>query len=258
VAVFIQDACLQHQYIRSRDLSAIVERPERLRAVKIGLAAAIAHLESADHPEVKLEPETTGKEQHEEPDDLAAAMGRMKLVQDSSLLQPRQPVSIVQSHASVDILSHPAVKFIHGDIDGDTYLENLMRWAKESWDKVHQGGSEIPEGLPQGDLYRTCFLWSIYAALNSKLFYGAVCPDSINAIQGAIGTVCEAVDKVISSVRNEAQTTAPTELPFSRAFVAIRPPGHHCGEDTPSGFCFVNNVAIGAAHGMISFVGIWY
>jgi histone deacetylase HOS3 len=35
-----------------------------------------------------------------------------------------------------------------------------------------------------------------------------------------------------------------------RAFVAIRPPGHHCGEDTPSGFCFVNNVAVGAAHGM--------
>jgi histone deacetylase HOS3 len=37
--------------------------------------------------------------------------------------------------------------------------------------------------------------------------------------------------------------------PIHRAFVAIRPPGHHCGEDTPSGFCFLNNVAIGAAHG---------
>jgi histone deacetylase HOS3 len=35
----------------------------------------------------------------------------------------------------------------------------------------------------------------------------------------------------------------------SPAFVAIRPPGHHCGEDTPSGFCFVNNVAVAAAHG---------
>jgi len=38
------------------------------------------------------------------------------------------------------------------------------------------------------------------------------------------------------------------EKPAS-AFAAIRPPGHHCGEDTPSGFCFVNNVAIGAAYG---------
>ena len=63
-----------------------------------------------------------------------------------------------------------------------------------------------------------------------------MCPESLNAIQGALGTVCEAVDAVISKS-------------FDRAFVAIRPPGHHCGEDTPSGFCFVNNVAVAAAHG---------
>ncbi len=37
--------------------------------------------------------------------------------------------------------------------------------------------------------------------------------------------------------------------PPRRAFVAVRPPGHHCGENTPCGFCFVNNVAVGAAHG---------
>lgn len=77
-----------------------------------------------------------------------------------------------------------------------------------------------------------------------------VCPESLNAIQGAIGAVCEAVDKVVLSGGIEGQTTSPTELPAQRAFVAIRPPGHHCGEDTPSGFCFVNNVAIGAVHGM--------
>jgi len=35
----------------------------------------------------------------------------------------------------------------------------------------------------------------------------------------------------------------------SHAFVSVRPPGHHCGEDTPCGFCFVNNVMVGAAHG---------
>lgn len=83
-----------------------------------------------------------------------------------------------------------------------------------------------------------------------------VCTDSINAIQGAIGAVCEAVDKVVSSVGNEAQASSLTELPVHRAFVAIRPPGHHCGEDTPSGFCFVNNVAIAAAHGDIACIDI--
>jgi len=60
----------------------------------------------------------------------------------------------------------------------------------------------------------------------------------MNAIEGALGTVCEAVDKIISNS-------------IVRSFVAIRPPGHHCGEDTPSGFCFVNNVAVAAAHGKI-------
>ena len=62
-------------------------------------------------------------------------------------------------------------------------------------------------------------------------------------MQGAVGTVCEAVDKVISSSRS------PSDTAVHRAFVAIRPPGHHCGEDAPAGFCFLNNVAIGAAHG---------
>jgi histone deacetylase HOS3 len=64
----------------------------------------------------------------------------------------------------------------------------------------------------------------------------------MDAIQGAIGTVCEAVDTVMDS---------RPEQRCKRAFVSVRPPGHHCGEDTPAGFCFVNNVAIAAAHGKL-------
>ena len=70
-------------------------------------------------------------------------------------------------------------------------------------------------------------------------FLVIVCPQSVNAMQGALGTVCEAVDAVV----HEGDLT-------KRAFVAIRPPGHHCGEDTPSGFCFLNNVVVGAGHGI--------
>lgn len=69
------------------------------------------------------------------------------------------------------------------------------------------------------------------------------------AIGGAIGTVCEAIDHVVQGAgtsHSGATFPGPT-----RAFVAIRPPGHHCGQDTPAGFCFVNNIAIGAAHGAI-------
>ena len=70
-------------------------------------------------------------------------------------------------------------------------------------------------------------------------------------MQGAVGTVCEAVDKVISSSRSPTNINL-NNTAIHRAFVAVRPPGHHCGEDTPSGFCFLNNVAIGAAHGNFS------
>ncbi|RJP24991.1 MAG: histone deacetylase [Deltaproteobacteria bacterium] len=31
-------------------------------------------------------------------------------------------------------------------------------------------------------------------------------------------------------------------------FCAVRPPGHHAGRDSAMGFCFVNNVAVGAAY----------
>ena len=148
-SIFLQNACLQHRYIRSKDLSSIVERPERLRAVNIGLSAAIARIEELfaslnTERSLTAEPDT---------DDLAAVMDKLKL-DSSSPSTTSTPVLIVNSQASSNILSHPAVKFVHGDIDGDVYLENLSKWIKESHDKISEGGSEIPEGYSQGDLYR--------------------------------------------------------------------------------------------------------
>ncbi|TFY68724.1 hypothetical protein EVJ58_g841 [Rhodofomes roseus] len=228
-AVFLQKSCVQHRYIRSRDTSCIVERPERLRAVHVGLAAAVARLEESSKvrgPSVKsehLEDRVTPADaQGTDADELASALGRLNLANASGSSPSRVPVQFVHSEASVDILNHAAVKFVHGDVERDVYLENLNRWAAESRAKIEKGESEIPEGFSQGDLY--------------------LCPESILAIQGALGTVCEAVETVVGS-RNSAPNTQT-----SRAFVAIRPPGHHCGEDTPSGFCFVNNVAVAAAH----------
>ncbi|KAI0269736.1 histone deacetylase domain-containing protein [Gloeopeniophorella convolvens] len=223
--VFLQDACLEHQYIRTRDSSHIFERPQRLRAVKIGVCAAISHLEEI-HP-VPAPAKGTGtgtSEDQDLADSLVEAVEKLKLDSDSSGLSlPNDfPIKVVQSSAKVDILHSPAVKYIHGDVDGDVYLEKLVSWARESAKNIESGQSEIPEGLPQGDLY--------------------MCPTSVDAIQGALGTVCEAVDAVLEPSK------ARSPDPPRRAFVAVRPPGHHCGEDTPCGFCFVNNVAVGAAH----------
>ncbi|KIY53532.1 Arginase/deacetylase [Fistulina hepatica ATCC 64428] len=196
--VYLQNKCYSHRFIRSRDTSNVVERPERLRAFLVGLAAAIARLDDSK--------ESTGAT---DVDNLISAINRMQIAGNST-------VDLVNSNAVLDILNHAAVKFVHGDIDGDVYLENLKSWAAGSRDKIANGGIELPDGLPPGDLY--------------------LCPESIDAVQGALGTICEAVDTIM---------TSPPSKP---SFVAIRPPGHHCGEDTPSGFCFVNNVIVAAAH----------
>ncbi|KAL1746541.1 hypothetical protein HDZ31DRAFT_81126 [Schizophyllum fasciatum] len=208
---YVQKKCFDHRYIRSQDLSAIVERPERLRAVLLGMSAANSRLGVLS----KSDNAAAGKREPTPSDDLADALARLD-IGNKDQAQSEPVWTIRHTSATVNLLNNPAVKFVHGDIDGDVYLENLVKWAKESTEKIQQGGSEIPEGYAQGDLY--------------------LCPESIEAMQGAMGTVCEAVDDVIGGRTR-------------RAFAAIRPPGHHCGEDTPSGFCFVNNVVVGAAHG---------
>ncbi|KLO03970.1 hypothetical protein SCHPADRAFT_948126 [Schizopora paradoxa] len=129
-AVYLQDACYKHRYMRTNDHSNIVERPERLRAVKIGLAAAIARLEelsdSTAKPETKEGEDDTGK-------DLAAALEKLDLLQDNA--PAATVVNIIKSSASIDLLNNEAIKFVHGDIDGDVYLENLIDWAKSSMEK---------------------------------------------------------------------------------------------------------------------------
>ncbi|KAF9222901.1 Arginase/deacetylase [Gyrodon lividus] len=230
-AIFIQDECLKHHFIRSRDTSGIVERPERLRAVKVGLAAAISRIEEADSAagngksRMKSGIGDSGVSADSGANDLAAALERMNIAPAKSQLRTSS-ISIRRTSTMAELLNNPAVKYIHGDIDGDVYLQNLILWARDSQENITKKGSEIPEGIPPLDLY--------------------LCPSSIDAIQGAVGAVCEAVDAVVSATRHLSAIQSNESC--ERAFVAIRPPGHHCGEDTPSGFCFVNNVAIGAAH----------
>lgn len=121
-----------------------------MRAVTVGLSAAIARLEiTLSTPSPNAVP-LSSKDESPDPDDLAAAIGRMGIVSEPRM----SPVSIVRSQAYMDLLSDPAVKYIHGDIEGDVYLEKLKGWARDSMEKIRNGGSEIPERLAQGDLYR--------------------------------------------------------------------------------------------------------
>lgn len=62
-------------------------------------------------------------------------------------------------------------------------------------------------------------------------------PDSLNAALYAAGAVINGVDMVM---QGEAET----------AFCAVRPPGHHAEYNKGMGFCFFNNIAVGARHAL--------
>jgi histone deacetylase HOS3 len=149
-AIFLQDACLQHKYIRSKDKSNVVERPERLRAINVGISGALARLESV------VTGEPPKREADGEIHELTDVLGKMR-IGTPTVDVGTSIAEIVKSQANVDLLDHEAVKFVHGDIEGDVYLENLKAWAKNSKEEIVERGSEIPEGLPQGDLYRWLF-----------------------------------------------------------------------------------------------------
>ena len=60
-------------------------------------------------------------------------------------------------------------------------------------------------------------------------------PGTFDAAMRSVGAVVAAVDAVFSrTCRN--------------AFCAVRPPGHHAGRARAGGFCFLNNVAVGALY----------
>jgi acetoin utilization deacetylase AcuC-like enzyme len=65
----------------------------------------------------------------------------------------------------------------------------------------------------------------------------AMGPQTLDAALHAAGGVVHAVDLVMSGQA-------------SQAFCAVRPPGHHAERGRAMGFCFFNNVAVGAAHAL--------
>ncbi|GAA5873089.1 hypothetical protein JCM3774_000337 [Rhodotorula dairenensis] len=341
-ACLFQKACTQHRYIRTSDASTIVERPERIRAVKVGVAAAWARLEQEQEQDQEQRSRSPAQatQSADALDELlqglnlgaTAGLDRRRPVSSRNDFKgkgrPRQVLGgafdILDSDAQLSV-DHAALRYIHPkpnrppgvDKDNDDdrgwesaesssssssssssttpittqdaraagpasqetkpdsphckpppwpeQLQALCRASGRTLDsssstttttaaaaaavakntpassptKLGPRSSEIPAHLPQGDLY--------------------LCPGSEPAIFGALGACCEAVDRIVAGTNPPVAPIAGNvsgvrdykdqeETTYDRAFVAIRPPGHHCGEANPQGFCFVNNVAVAAAH----------
>ncbi|ODH45705.1 hypothetical protein GX48_08215 [Paracoccidioides brasiliensis] len=209
--VIVQDACYGHRFSRPRTskagLEQIVERPERLLASVLGVSTAYIRMgrryddgQFAPHPDLDLR----------------------------SL--PIPPFQVRKTTRTMPINS-PAVTHVHGikwmdelRVMCDAAESRLALNGKElvrpsSSGKDNHSSTSLPK-LHEGDLY--------------------LCSESLNAFEGALGGVCEAVDVVFG----------PTST--TRAFVSIRPPGHHCSADYPSGFCWLNNVHVGITHAAMS------
>lgn len=208
--VILNDAVYGHRFSRPRTtrnhLSLIVERPERIKANVLGISLAYVRL-GGRHSEGALPPHP---ERH---------------AQDVSSI----PFRIHKTNRRLPITS-AAVTNVHGT----KWMEDLKFMCDSAEGKLARGEKELQRpGRIRGGL----------EASQPKLHEGDLylCSESLNAIEGALGAVCEGVDTVF----------APGPGP-RRAFVGVRPPGHHCSAGDPSGFCWVNNVHVGIMHAALN------
>lgn len=187
--VILHDSCYGHRYSRPRtskaSLSTIVERPERIHASILGLSVAYVRL----------------GERHME--------GQYPLhpAKDPAAI-PNTPFRIRKTTRRLP-LSSQAVTNVHGV----KWMEELKMMCDNAEQRLALNGKELtrpemtrspeqgtPTKLHEGDLY--------------------LCSESLNAMEGALGAVCEGVDAVFQGSTNGKGP--------HRTFVAIRPPGHHC------------------------------
>ncbi|RKF72681.1 putative histone deacetylase domain-containing protein [Golovinomyces cichoracearum] len=125
------------------------------------------------------------------------------------------------------------------NVHGSNWMKELKTMCEDADARLAMSGKELvrpertlgsdsekpPATLHEGDLY--------------------LCSESLNSIEGALGAVCEGVDVVFQGA---AKKTGPR-----RAFVAIRPPGHHCSASHPSGFCWINNIHVGISYASLTY-----
>jgi len=208
--VILQDKCYGHRYSRPRTsragLSSIVERPERIHASVLGLATAYVRLGG-------------------------------RHVEGHSPLHPKRnakappPFKVHKTKRTLSLTSHATI-----NVHGLKWMNELKTMCEAAETKLALNGKELTR--PTSSEQASGSVKSEQPKLHEGDLY--LCSESLEALEGALGGVCEGIDAVF----DESNT--------KRAFVCIRPPGHHCSADYPSGFCWLNNVHVGISHAALT------
>lgn len=230
LAVLLQPACTSHQWIRTPDTPHLMERPERIRAVLVGVAAATANLEreradeGARRGKVERESHVSSGGREGTPD-ISAMMGGLSLDTSETgrkpdpgrpsefirLPQVLHPAGVLDpADRGKTLRYHPALQYAHsetpespfpalGTSSGSsatptsTYLPALLRWCLDAPEKVKRGECEIPragDGTEEGERL----------GLNpNDLYLG---PGSVDAIEGCVSRsrLCCTRDRSIDGV----------------------------------------------------------
>ncbi|PLN79138.1 hypothetical protein BDW42DRAFT_186951 [Aspergillus taichungensis] len=138
---------------------------------------------------------------------------------------PVPPFQIRKTARSMALTS-PAVTHVHGS----KWMDDLKSMCDAAESRLALNGKELIRPRSSG---------KDSTATNDLPFHEGdlyLCAESQDAFEGALGGVCEGIDAVFGPSATK------------RTFVCIRPPGHHCSSDHPSGFCWINNVHVGISY----------
>lgn len=286
--VLLAPSVLRHRYVRGVDKSNIVERPERIRAVLLGLAGAHGMSEKLCSGPARLDADVSTMMASMSVEEREGTVLVWKTTRTLSLDTPEAALVDVHGHAGEPAVYSLSTDYAPTDQSESGPSMHLARMSSLAAKAPHDAPGalprqapsasldlsdatssdgegdermhlcEIPENLSQGDLY----LCGPHRAGAQDTSDGG----SREAVCHALGACVEAVDRVVAAAQtacpehwSEPVQPQPAGLeepvirpvrhqPAKRAFVLSRPPGHHCSGAEPSGFCWVNNAVVAAAH----------
>ncbi|KAG4306454.1 hypothetical protein PORY_000442 [Pneumocystis oryctolagi] len=146
----------------------------------------------------------------------AAIIGVLSAKAYLDLIQESNSFDIYQSTKLVSVIDNPIIEFIHGK----KWPLELYELCKNAQETITDGKSEIPE-----DKYHSGDLYLGHA--------------SLEALEGCLGAIYDGIDHCLTPGSH-----------IKNIHLLVRPPGHHCSEEIPSGFCLLNNalIAVSYAH----------